>query len=616
MNKYFGIVKIFFLLLGMLYVLAFWRCTSDNNSSNEIEITDISFNSESYSLNIGDTLKLTAKLTPSNTTETISWKITDSNKASISYSGATCTITAVSAGNVSIIAYSGRVLKTVNITISEKKTEEIKEDDETGDDTEAPKITILNPPDGAAIKGNFLFAGTCSDDKGVTGVTVIVESLDNSDFKPFTLSASVVDSLTWSVDINKVSDSGYDLPDGKYKFTAVAQDGSGQSSDKNSRQFEIDNTAPVFVISKPGVVRSAYKSSSSLSVYGSCFTIEGMIADDHTISKMNLVIYDEEGNVINSEPYTEEEVSSTGGTSITIARYVDGGTAEINKRYNDIYSSGTLNPGETKVYSCTITLSDTAREYTTADSTGEGEGNTTSVVYFYDKIYETLLSKKKGAGLSVDDIKSVINGNATDTSLAGKGRTTVTVAQVKNALSSMATDTSSFEDNSLSFSINPNADPTYSIPGFELTYNDAGTAFVGNINKAMSKQTLSIIVSAGLEDAHIVSSSLKVWIKKISEANKSPLTKTELTTQIQTLVDTVKSLESDSETRDEDYATVEGWKLVKDNSFDSTFSTEIPGDNYVELNAYYAIVVTGYDQDGLYLSQNKLYGFFGNMMTN
>ena len=117
-------------------------------------------------------------------------------------------------------------------------------------DTESPKLSISYPPDAAAIKGQFVFAGTCSDDKGVESVTVTVTSIDDSSFKPLVLSATVKDSLTWSVDVNKLTDDGYPLVDGKYKLSAIATDKTGRTSGENSRQFEIDNTAPVFVIKK------------------------------------------------------------------------------------------------------------------------------------------------------------------------------------------------------------------------------------------------------------------------------------------------------------------------------------------------------------------------------
>ncbi len=484
-------------------------------------------------------------------------------------------------------------------------------------DVEKPSVTISNPPDSAAIKGTFVFAGTCSDDKGVETVTVTVESIDDSDFSPIKLSADVVDSLTWTVSVNKLTDSGYELTDGKYKLSVQSRDKSGRESDWVSRTFEIDNTAPVFVISKPGVVRSTYIDNSSLSKYGSLFTVEGTIADDHAISTMELSIYDEEGNLINSEPYLEKEVSTTGGTSVTIARHIEGGSEPVNTRYNDVYSVGTADSDGNKVYSCTVTVSDAAKEYTTADSTGEGDGNKTSVVYLYDSIYDDYMSAKKGAGLSANDFKAVINGNATDAGLKGKGSKTVTVAEVKEALASMANDTSSASDKSLSFSLNPDADPTYSISSFSLSYDEDGKTISSGANKAMGEQPLTIIVSAGLDQVNVVPSSLKVWIKKISEADKTPTSKEALASDIESLVDSVK----DYEKNETDFSTLEnvcGWKLMCDNSSDQSptdttvsVSTEIPGENFVEANAYYAIVVTGHDKDDIDLSQSKLYGFMG-----
>ena len=497
-------------------------------------------------------------------------------------------------------------------------------------DTEAPKLSIEYPPAAAAVKGTFVFAGTCSDDKGISRVEVSIKNLDTGVSYGKSL-ANVNNSLTWELSVNKENDSGFDLPDGKYQFEAIAYDKSGRSSGVSSRQFDIDNTPPVFVITKPGVDRKAFVSNGSLSKYGSLFTIDGTIADDHSIATMDVTVYDKNGNLVSTDPYSEQEISTTGGTSVTIARYIADGQDEVNKRYKEIYDySEDADSSGNKIYSCTITIADSTKEYKNPGDSGSEGGNSTSVVYLYDDVYEDYMSAKKGAGLSVNDFRSVLNGTASDDSIKGKGLKDFSVNQVRTALANFAKDTTKIEDNSLSFSLNPNADPTYTISGFNLNYNDAGTAIAAGTNKAMGEQPLTIIVNAGLDQVNIDPKSLKVYIKKIIDADKAHITKKALNNSIADLVTKVSELEinlsnavesSNSDAQKEAEAqlsVIDGWKLLLDNSKDTsssdktvTLSTSLPASNFIEANAYYAIVVTGCDKDGVKLSQSKNYGFMG-----
>lgn len=497
-------------------------------------------------------------------------------------------------------------------------------------DTEAPKLSISYPPAAAYVRGEFVFAGTCSDDKGVTRVEVNVKNLDTG--KTYdTVLAKIENSLTWSININKQTASGFELSDGKYMLEVTAYDKSGRSSGTSSRQFDIDNTPPVFVITKPGVNRKVYLSENSISKYGSLFSIEGTIADDHSIASMDVTIYDKDGNPVASEPYSEKEISTTGGTSVTIARFIENGVDASNLRYNEIYSVGDADASGNKVYSCTVTVADSTKEYKNPGDNGTEGGNSTSVVYLYDDVYDEYMSAKKGAGLSANDFRSVLNGTATNESLSGKGiATDVTVEKVLAALKNFAKDTTNIEDNSLSFSLNPNADPTYNISGFNLNYNEAGTAIAAGTNKAMGEQPLTVIVSQGLDNVPIVPKSLKIYIKKIIEADKAHITKNALNKSISDLVTKVSELEIDlanaSESLDTEkqkeaeaqLSVIDGWNLLLDNSEDNspseatyTLSLTLPANNYIEANAYYAIVVTGNDKDGIKLSQTKNFGFMG-----
>ena len=159
-------------------------------------------------------------------------------------------------------------------------------------DTEAPKMAISypNPKANNVAMGEFVLAGTCSDDKIVSRVEVAVTNLDSQKSYgsfPATVNAQ---ANTWSITFNTFDDSngdnynGYPFPDGSYQFVATAYDNVGHSTQDTST-LEIDNTAPVFVISKPGVVISDTKEESTrISKYGSVFSIEGTVAERHQVS--------------------------------------------------------------------------------------------------------------------------------------------------------------------------------------------------------------------------------------------------------------------------------------------------------------------------------------------
>ena len=507
-------------------------------------------------------------------------------------------------------------------------------------DTESPKMAISypNPKTTNIVMDKFVLAGTCSDDKMIARVEVSVTNLDTQkNYGNFPASVNY-QTNTWSITFNSKENSnaenykGYQFPDGNYKFVATAYDNAGHSTQDTST-LEIDNTAPVFVISKPGVVVSETKKESTrISKYGSIFTIEGTIAESHQVSKMDLQIYDANGELVNSEPYEADEISTTGGTSVTIARFLEDGTDETNTRYNEIYNAaGSPDDSEgNKRYSCTVTLSDNARIFQNPGDSGTGNGNETSVVYLNDSIYEKYMSAKKGAGLSADDFRKVINKTATESDISNKGKIQVTMSEISEALESNAIDTSLSEesenptDNTLSFSLNPNADPTYLVSGFNFSYNDAGNKVLDTVRTAIGGQGIAVAISSGLDGVKLLPSAFKVWMKDIGSFEDGVISEEKTKELVETLVADVKAAEaklSDDEEGEKEFdesSIRNGWTLLHDNSSDKAASDSSVNINKdlpasIELNRYYIVVVTGKDMDDVDLSQKSLYGFVGNV---
>ena len=505
-------------------------------------------------------------------------------------------------------------------------------------DTEAPSVKIVypDPNTNAIIRDTFILYGDCDDDKQITAVKVTLVNTDTGETvlrdEPATVDSS---SKRWRIDLNKYSPenryAGWQLADGKYTATARAYDGSHDSSSDEkssaSSSFEIDNTPPVFVIKNPGVVKSG---TSSPSAYGSIFTIEGTIAELHSVSSMDVTIYDESGSIVSKENYNGEEISSfreenietAGGTSVIIAQ-------AGSQRYYGIYgdSSGT------QKYTCSIKLTDNSKKYvappesadqrSAEEAAADEKGNSTSSLYLYDDVYETLLSQKKDTSkkLQPTDLMNILNGTKSDD-------------EAKQILEGAEKDTSSAEESGrLYFSLNPNANPTYQVNGFEYKFGANATN-----QQASSGNAVSVTVTQGLDQTQIdldgnekSNATVKVWMK---EYTAGPESKEELATELaETLAKKVRALEDDrdgysgstfteySKATDSLPATeIEGWKLIydygKNNSGGAsvstkTFSVTLPEGSIV-LNKYYMLAVTGRDIDGVEFSQNTIYGFLGN----
>ncbi|WP_288583232.1 hypothetical protein [uncultured Treponema sp.] len=505
-------------------------------------------------------------------------------------------------------------------------------------DTKAPSVKIVypDPNTNAIIRDTFILYGDCDDDKQITAVKVtLVNKLTGEtvlEDAPATVDSS---SKHWRIDLNKYSPenryAGWQLADGTYSATVRAYDGShDSSSDENSSDsstFDIDNTPPVFVIKNPGVVKSG---SSSPSAYGSIFTIEGTIAELHSVSSMDVTIYDESGSIVSKENYNGEEISSfreenietAGGTSVIIAQ---AGSARYDGIYGD--SSGT------QKYTCSIKLTDNAKKYvappessdqrTAEEAAADEKGNSTSSLYLYDDVYETLLSQKKDTSkkLQPTDLMNILNGTKSDD-------------EARQILARAEKDTSSAEESGrLYFSLNPNANPTYQVNGFEYKFGANATN-----QQASSGNAVSVTVTQGLDQTQIdldgnekSNATVKVWMK---EYTASPESKEELAAELsETLAKKVRALEDDrdgysdstfteySKATDSLPATeIEGWKLIYDYGKNNTggasvstktFSVTLPEGSIV-LNKYYMLAVTGRDIDGVEFAQNTIYGFLGN----
>ena len=508
-------------------------------------------------------------------------------------------------------------------------------------DTEAPSVKIVypDPNTNAIIRDTFILYGDCDDDKQITAVKITLVNIDTGTTVLSDVPATVdSDQKHWRIKLNSHSEenkyNGWQFADGKYTVTVRAYDGSHDSSSdeksSTSSSFEIDNTAPVFVIKNPGVLKTE---TSSPSAYGSIFTVEGTISELHSVSSMEVTVYDEAGNCVSEEFYdgetlqafVEEDIEIAGGTSVIIAQ-----SGSTDGRYNKIYGEGS----GTQKFTCSIKLTDNAKKYVNppelSDSRSAEEaaldekGNSTCSIYLYDDVYNALLSQKNpdSKKLSAGDLKNLIN-----CTLDNKEARNFLLEKEKN------TDSAGDASKRLYFSLNPEANPTYNVNGFEYSFVEDDY-----LQQASAGNAVSVTVSQGLDQTMIdldgdpdgnekSNSTVKVWMKEFLDR---PLDEAAVKEEItETLAPKVKAQEDEGNegfveyvkgTKEVPVTEIEGWKLIFDygqnNSGESsvstkTFSVTLPAGS-IALNKYYLLVVTGRDIDNVEFSQSKIYGFEGN----
>jgi hypothetical protein len=457
-------------------------------------------------------------------------------------------------------------------------------------DTTSPNLAITYPPVDSIIRDEFVLSGTCSDDKGLASVKVTVTNTDTSkDYGTYTATIDE-DAGTWSIYLNQ--SAGFDdwgrntwtFPDGNYSVDIIAYDKADRSSGTSSRTFTVDNTAPVFILSSPSSI-----DRDSPTKYGKTFKVEGTIADDNTVKTMNVTVYDDANSEYN---FSESNIETAGGTSVTIAEYDDDPTTTENENYAEIYDS--VSEG-TQTFSCSVELIDSAKQYTNSDDDSE-TGNATSICFLYDDIYDDIMSSSKGLGLEASEIKNIINGTYTGSVDSDDVLDILYGSSSDETSTGIETDTTV---NNTYFSLNPAASPTFNVIGFSIDSDDYESA-----NSASSSTVLSVQTISGEDGTLFDPSTLTVYVF-------GPY-------------DSVPDELDDLYDNPEDYEESDDCLLYESNS-DYSGSSD---DNYVysvsfesgvviESDKYYFIVETGEDKDGVEVEPSAdYYGFIGTVSGN
>lgn len=499
-------------------------------------------------------------------------------------------------------------------------------------DTEVPKIEITYPPASSPVRDWFYLAGTASDDKGVASVSVSAENISTNEITDLGTFTPEKDG-TWAVKINeKDSAENYKLKDGTYTFCVITKDTSNQKSAPAYRTIEVDNTPPVFVIKNPGTIKAAKPSA-----FGSILKIVGAAADDHDIYELSLAVYDNPD--MEGEPkavISEKNVDKTDGINVTLARYnlaVDSGAAvdELHNNYLKIYDAA---GGGNQNFFASVTLKDSAgvwQDYTKNQPSSVGN-STNGGLYLNDSVYETLMGKKSKYGLSAADFMRLLNGTYKNTAVSASSeeRTAATAQaslddeakkEILKILGERKTETSKTP---LAFSLNKNANPTYTVMGFSFDSSAESIANLGG-HKAAKQNSLTFKAQAGLDGAYVKPTTLKIYLfgpyengfctaEKLEKIYSDPDLFYERS--IKTAKESAKAANGGTEPSEELVAGFAKAQILKDYSSSGastaeTFSESIELPSFITKGKYYLLAATGEDEDGVKLMTSYYYGFVG-----
>lgn len=462
-------------------------------------------------------------------------------------------------------------------------------------DVMAPTVSISYPPASSVIKEQFCLAGSWADDKGVMLIRVSVKNNDTG--------AEVFSGVAnlgmgdWNIMINgQNADGTWQLQDGKYTADVVAMDTSKRVSGTSSRTFEIDNTPPIFVITNPATI-----DINSPSAYGSIFKVNGSIAESHIVKKMVVKILDpeadSEGNHKVLAEWSESNVNTAGGTSVTFARYDESKADELHNNYASVYTAPDSN-GNQK-FLCSVYLSDNALVYRSpnADSASE-DGNSTTCLWLNDSIYGSdagendLLSKNANPQYEIGDFMKILNGTYSGD-----------CEKAKKVLAATKIDTTD-KSSHLALTLNKDANPTYSFLGYSFTDVNADK------NKTSKSSSVTFKAECGKNETPFKPSKIKVYLvgpfKPVQTEN--PLS-TEI---IESIYSNVESYLADK-TENTDYIVLYNGEQQYTGSSTSSWTESIVLPDNIEAGSYYILAASGSDMDDIEFIPNNSnrFGFIG-----
>ena len=417
-------------------------------------------------------------------------------------------------------------------------------------DTEAPKLSIEYPPLSAIIRQGFQVGGTWTDDKGVSSISITV-SKNESDTttQVYSGSATVNSDGTWQTSLNAYDPdnekyyNGWQFSDGSYEVSAIARDAAGHTSGTSSRSFDIDNTPPVLVLTKPTTI-----GGNTPKTYGRSVQLEGTFSESCSsgISTLTVSFYSSDGTKIADQDFSGITDMSN-ANPLTIAQYYDEESEPTEtddnyikwKIYNLLYGEDNISTyrstqaGITEQFYFTVTATDAARTYNDfAGGTVGATGNTTTTYYRGTTDMLNLINSKKTnfPNFTVASLRNYLN--KTDTSYVGNEElaeiisaaasvSTTTEETAQLASRALVNTTTSDGEVYLTFSINPKNNPTYTVSGLALNpeASSSDDNYTDGYYKYYSDSPIVVSVSPGLDGTNLDTSTVTIYYTNVDVEN-------------------------------------------------------------------------------------------------
>ena len=271
-----------------------------------------------------------------------------------------------------------------------------------GVDILPPSGEITYPDAGETpIRGSFVLKGTAKDDEGVQAVSIVFENIETKDRKgPFyaavsnpgsyetSWTANITNEFTGTVE-NHPLVKVFPIPDGEYTAIVTVTDSNGKTS-KFTKNYKIDNTPPVFIVSRPSTIIVNDDSTAQADPYGSVFTVVGRAEDRSKIEDLTLKV--DGTNISISKKFVGKDINEE------IATAAKNATEFTDPLYK--YNADNSSP-KIKAH---VFLTDNARFF--KGEGNEGEGNTSEWYYLRDRDIKSVSEK----GYTADVINDYFAG--------------------------------------------------------------------------------------------------------------------------------------------------------------------------------------------------------------
>ncbi len=474
-------------------------------------------------------------------------------------------------------------------------------------DIAVPTVEISYPPKNAIVRDMFVVSGTCDDDILVSSVEVtLTNTTTKKEYGPYTATLDL-ERTAWTIQMNqknggKKTEIEYDafdaykqweFPDGSYIVSAIAYDQKKKASQESSIPVDIDNTAPVLLVSKPLAT-----GTEKASIYGRTINITGDVSEEHESTKLTLYYkeFDKTKNEFVDEDPKVLEINGFGTMSsdspLTIAKYnkalEEGSQDLLHNNYLTIYNE-TVNLSESneKLYYCGFMLEDNAKVYQNPGDTGIEGGNKTDQYYILSDSYNEELFSENTYSLNARNLMLLLSGKSS----YSEEQITKIVELLKNPGNS-ASSTTITAEKSTKFSVDPKNNPVWSISNFELWNGDFATFETGS--------AVPLNLEAGGDAIAVDKNSIQIELYHLGT------TPAEITAQTPHATLIKKGTYADGLLKDvlspQNEKSIE---FYKDDDADSAVSVGL------NVNHYYEIIVNGSDVAGneLESKQGNRYGF-------